>query len=394
MKARAALRGLRSVVAAALGAVVLVLAAAPAVSQAPGIDPARYPALDRKEVGALRWVVKLARQAPGDWSGMGGLEPGQEWLEAHRYQLAFMTYFLALEQYHKTPAYRELTAGAMDLLIQKMVRKDVWHYWAESSKGSKKFNPALTEYGPGWVDPVREKNIMYSGHVMHMVGLYEMLTRDRKYDNPGALTFVWDVSGDVRGKYEYDHTSLVEKAYRQIMDNPWHSVECEMNMVFPECNQHPILALMLHDAVHGTAWAGPARQVMGKVFQEKGFVDPKTHRAMTAYMVQQDKVLPSATADADGWTGVLMHAWDRESVESHYPHQREAALEKLPDGTARAKASMFGRLGEGFFGMLAKEVGDEPTARALLAWADGNLSPVERDGASTTRGTTPGRSRR
>jgi hypothetical protein len=41
---------------------------------------------------------------------------------------------------------------------------------------------------------------------------------------------------------------------------------------------------------------------------------------------------------------------------------------------------MFGSLGEGFFGMLAKEVGDEQTARALLAWADGNLNPVEKDG--------------
>jgi hypothetical protein len=311
---------------------------------------------------------------------MGGLEPGQEWLEAYRYQVAFMTYFLALEQFHKTPAYREVYAGAMDALIQKMTRKDVWHYWAETSKGSKTFNPALPEYGPGWIDPVREKNIMYSGHLMHMIGLYEVLTRDFKYDKAGAIAFVWDVSGEVRGRYEYNHTSLVEPAYRQIMDNPWHSVECEMNLVFPECNQHPLLALMLHDALHGTAWAGPARDVMGKVFHEKGFIDPKTHRAMSFFMVQQDHVMPAAAADADGWTGVMMHVWDKESVEAHYPHQREAALEWLPDGTAHATASMFGTLGEGFFGMLAKEVGDEATARALLAWADKNLNPVERDG--------------
>lgn len=40
--------------------------------------------MDRKDVSALRWFVRLARQAPGDWSGMGGLEPGQESLEASR----------------------------------------------------------------------------------------------------------------------------------------------------------------------------------------------------------------------------------------------------------------------------------------------------------------------
>lgn len=366
--------------AAAAVCLCLLGGVASAEEPARAVRPERYPALDGREVGALRWFVKLARQAPGDWSGMGGLEPGQEWLESYRYQLAFMTYFLALQQYHKTPAYRELATATMDLLIQKMVRKDVWHYWAESSKGSKKFNPALQEYGPGWVDPVREKNIMYSGHVMHMVGLYEMLSRNFTYDQPGALTFVWDVSGDVRGKYEYDHTSLVERAYRQITENAWHSVECEMNLVFPECNQHPMLAIMLHDALHGTTWAETTRKALGSSFKEKGFIDPKTHRAMAFYMVEQGQVVPSAAADADGWTGVMMNAWDPGSVAAHYPYQREAALEKLPDGTARAKASMFGLLGEGFFAMLAKELGDEPTARALLEWADRNLNPVEKDG--------------
>ena len=355
-------------------------AVVPVEKPVPEVQPERYPALDAKEVGALRWFVKLARQAPGDWSGMGGLEPGQEWLEAYRYQLAFMTYFLALEQYHKTPAYRELATSTMDLLIQKMMRKDVWHYWAESSKGSKKFNPALQDYGPGWVDPVREKNIMYSGHVMHMVGLYEMLSRDFKYDQPGALTFVWDVSGDVRGKYEYDHTSLVERADKQITENACHSIECEMNLVFPECNQHPMLAIMLHDALHGTTWAPEARKALENTFKEKGFIDPKTHRAMAFYMVEQGMVVPSAAADADGWTGVMMNSWDPGSVATHYPYQREAALERLPDGTAHAKVSMFGMLGEGFFAMLAKEVGDEATAQALLEWADKNLNPVEKDG--------------
>ena len=344
------------------------------------IQPESYPALSAKEVGAMRWFVKLANQAPGDWSDMGGLEPGQEWLEAYRYQLAFMTYFLALEQYHKTPAYRELITPTMDMLIQKMLRKDVWHYWAETSKGSKKFNPALKDYGPGWVDPVREKNIMYSGHVMHMVGLYEMLSRDFKYDKPGALTFVWDISGDIRGKYEYDHTSLVERAYNQITENTCHSIECEMNLVFPECNQHPMLAIMLHDALHGTDWAPNARKNLLSTFREKGFIDPDTHRAMAFYMVEQGTVVPAATADADGWTGSMMNSWDSLSVSAHYPFQREAGLEKLPDGTMRARASMFGSLGEGFFAMLAKEVGDEATADALLEWVDKNFNPVEKDG--------------
>ena len=101
-------------------------------------------------MGHLGWIIKLANQSPGDWLYMGGgLEQGQEWLEAYRYQLAFMTYTLALAQYHKTPAYRELYQKAMDQFIQKLVRRDVWSYWVESSKGGKKMNPGTQREGTG-----------------------------------------------------------------------------------------------------------------------------------------------------------------------------------------------------------------------------------------------------
>ena len=72
------------------------------------VKPSDYPSLSEKELGHVQWLVKLALQPPGDWSNMGGLEEGQEGLEGYRYQLGYMTYALALAQYHKTPAYREL----------------------------------------------------------------------------------------------------------------------------------------------------------------------------------------------------------------------------------------------------------------------------------------------
>ena len=36
------------------------------------VKPDDYPALTEKEIGHLRWIVKLAQQLPGDWSYMGG----------------------------------------------------------------------------------------------------------------------------------------------------------------------------------------------------------------------------------------------------------------------------------------------------------------------------------
>lgn len=339
-----------------------------------------YPSISEKEMGHLRWIIKLADQLPGDWSHMGGREPGQEHMESHRYQLAFMTYFLALEQYHKTPAYREIYQRGMDEFIQKMLRKDVWGYWYEVSKGGKRYNPALKELGHAWIDPVCSKNIMYSGHLLHMVGLYNMLYRDVKYDEPGSITFTWDWVGFVRKKFEYDHKSLSEVIYKQFVENPWHSIECELNVIFPECNQHPILGLMLYDTVHSTSYSDRARKLFKKVFYDKGFIDPTTHRAMTFYMVQQKHVVPATSPAADGWTGAMMHAWDKEYIESHYPYQQKAGVTWQSDGTARAPCKVFGTLGDGYFAILAKEVGDNKTAEGILAWADKNMDPVWQDG--------------
>jgi hypothetical protein len=303
------------------------------------IDATHYPSLSDKEIGHLRWIVKLAEQPPGDWSHMGGAEPGQENMEAYRYQLGFMTYFLALAQYHKTPAYREVYQRAMDRLIQKMVRKDVWSYWPEVSKGGKAYDPDLKEFGPGWIDPVRDQNIMYSGHLLHMLGLYKMLYRDAKY----------------------------------------HSVCCEINAVFPECNQHPILGLMLYDHVNRTDYSS-VRESFKKVFYEKKFIDPTTHNAMAFYMVKQDKVVPISSPAADGWTGAFMHAWDPKFIESHYPYQAKRHVKWHPDGTASAPDRVHKLLGEAFFSILAKEIGDSKTAEGILAWADKNLNPSWQDG--------------
>lgn len=46
-------------------------------SATPQVKPEDYPALTEKEIGHIRWIVKLAQQLPGDWSYMGGQEPGQ-----------------------------------------------------------------------------------------------------------------------------------------------------------------------------------------------------------------------------------------------------------------------------------------------------------------------------
>jgi hypothetical protein len=335
-----------------------------------------YPSLSEKELGHVQWLVKLAQQPLGDWSYMGGLEEGQEGLEGYRYQLGYMAYALAIAQYHKTPAYRELYQRAMDNLIQKMVRRDVWSYWEHTSKGAKTTNPTLKERGLGWIDPVVEKNIMYSGHLINMVELYQMLYRDAKYDKPKSIAFKWEWVMEMLNIYHYDGNRLADVIHKQFMEHPIHMIECELNLVFPVCNQHPLLGLMLYDHNHGTNLAGPVKDLMMKTFTEKGLLDPKTRDFLQFYMIEQGKTMGPPSAGNNACVGMVMHAWKPELIESLYPiHVKQVA--SASDGTANVQAdNTVGVSSAPAFAGYAKEMGDEKTAGNLINWMEKNCSPT------------------
>jgi hypothetical protein len=149
------------IVARAMGLFTgLLLTASLSIAQERPVEQLK-PALSEDQLGHLRHIVELARQLPGDWRYM---EP-REMLsyDAYQFQLAFISYGLAMVQVNYTPAYRELYENAQLALIEKMLRRDVWApTWLPiiEMEPFKNYLPA----GKEWRDPVREKNIMYSGH--------------------------------------------------------------------------------------------------------------------------------------------------------------------------------------------------------------------------------------
>ncbi|PIU61504.1 MAG: hypothetical protein COS84_11230 [Armatimonadetes bacterium CG07_land_8_20_14_0_80_40_9] len=70
----------------------------------------------------------------------------------------------------KTPAYREVGQKQLDDIIQRMIDKRVWD-----------FVKTYWENSPHFPDPVVYENIMYSGHLAQLIGLYEGLSGDYKY---------------------------------------------------------------------------------------------------------------------------------------------------------------------------------------------------------------------
>jgi hypothetical protein len=352
--------------------------------------------LSDAELGHLRQFVRLASQDLDDWRGWEGAD--QRGMEAYRYQAAFMAYTLTLQQYHSVPAYRELHEKTIARLIVRMLQKPVWEYWEEVSQGLEWYDPDFSGPLPAVRDPVQDRNIMYSGHLVHMAALHEMLYRDFRWDLPGAFTFRWSESE----AYAYSLPTLITRIRDEMADGPG-GVQCEPNLIFPECNQHPILAFKLFDDLHSTDLFA-ARTYFARLFTRAPMVDPETHEVVAYYRVKQDEVLGDLnprvgmptdlvvwpltklglmsfdSPSACGWTGVFMHAWDPESVSRHYPHQRAHHVLLQEGGGVRPSFDMTDQLSVGYFASLAVEMGDEATARKLLAYADATYEPVWEDG--------------
>jgi hypothetical protein len=366
--------------------------------------------LDDKTLGHLHHIVNLSRQIPGDWSDMGPYDPSQEGDDAYRYQLAYMTYTLGLAQYHHTPAYRELWRDTMARLIAKMMRWEVWGYWELTSRGSKVLDPDLVKLGDGWIDPVIRQNVMYSGHLLMMVGLYEMLYRDGRFDAPGALTFQFRpvFRGMGPEDFPYEHSKLTKTIFKEFERNKFIGCECEPNGIFVYCNQFPILGFMHYDHTHGTDFAARTIPEFKAQWQKNSTMfrnDPSADLPIFYRKKQDDFIYEESADNNEGITAVawasVMHTWAPEYVESVYPRARDQILRHAEDGSLAVNLAGYLEkykayqknpghhatdpmmVGVHIFGTLAlaaAEVGDTETLNGLLAYADKHLQPVWKNG--------------
>lgn len=370
---------------AAIGGVLAALVVTPAPA-APALPDVRsYPELNDLQLGHLRFILNLASQKDNDWSRMDSDEPGQGGFDAYRYQLAMMSYALNLANYRYTPAYRELYQAGSERLIAKMLRPDVWNFWEMTSRGVKQFDPDLVKLSEGWRDPVIRQNVMYSGHLFQMVNTYAMLYDSDKYEQPASLKFVYDPVGRGLGKeeFDYDAVKLAKVLRDQFLDSGWSGIECEPNAVFPECNQHPILGFKLFDLRHGTAYFEEVSRNYRQAFDAQNFLDPVTGSFMAYKLVKQGKVIQAELPWSDGWSGVFMHGWAKQEVEGTYPALKKKYLAMQEDGSAvvaARKPTPFFSWNNGFFAVLAAEMGDVRTSTAMLAYADKHWNPTWVDG--------------
>ncbi|TEA15284.1 Linalool dehydratase/isomerase [Colletotrichum sidae] len=272
---------------------------------------AKFPKLSREQAGHLRHFHNLATQKDGEWRHMGSQEPGQEWLDAYRYQLATMAYAAGAAHYHRLPVLRSAFKALLEAIIHKMLLRDVWGYWFLTSHSGVLVDPDIKELRKPWADPVARENIMYSGHLLHVVSLYKMLFNDDKFDQEDSIAFHWNPVfwGMGPEKFSYTRKSLQEAIFRDMEREKWMGVCCEPNSIFVICNQFPLIGLRYNDVQDKVNESPEVLRKYQEAWAAKGMVQDNG-LVVEWYSPKQDRKVPAADMANTAWALAFMNSWN------------------------------------------------------------------------------------
>lgn len=320
----------------------------------------------------LAGFERLALQPRDQWRGF--FTPRSESMNfGLRFQLAFPCYAVAAIG-HALPEARARCLPIMAALIERMIDPLVWRYWTRAT---------------GSADPVGLANIQYSGHLGHMIGLYEMLGGDDRFDQP----FVFSANGH---SVPYTHTTLAAALHTQMQRNRYHGIDCEPGNTYVSCTDHALWSNVLHDRLHGTDFAAVNALWLGFMQRRLCFAGPRLRGrgAFSAiYFTRLNLAAPLGLNFMDSWSLALLAPLapdlSRDMSGRLWPRLRWTDRETacLPSATiwTRMEGSDTA-VNTGFAYLLAVELGDHRRAAALLRYAEHQLQPVEQQGARLLMG--------
>jgi hypothetical protein len=309
----------------------------------------------------IRYALDLGLQPRDSWEGFSFIDQFRE--GAVRYQLNHLAYTLAMSSYTRTPAFTGYVAEAQRNAIEKMLDPRIWRYWAlENLWGYLTWDP----------DPVKKDNIMYSAYYGTMLGMYETVTGDHRYDAPGALTLRWG-----KNSYEYDFGSLTDVVREQMLGSPYCVYPCEPNWIYPYCNTYGLNAAIMYDRLHGKGWP---EELIERVREglEGNFVLPDGRWASARSSLIGLK-LPGAATGYDALMAYWLYPGLPDVAQRSWWLARErltkagqnggSAWEVAPRSWDRVDPGDYS-LGNATFSnvtvaLAAREMGDEEAARAL-----------------------------
>ncbi len=330
------------------------------------------PPLTPLELAYQRWFSSITWQLPEErrdehWN-IGGRQHNPSSIRYHAAMVGYAAAALGM----RTPAYRGETCRIIGNTIERLLDERTWaysaDYWKETSG-----------------DPCAQENIMYTGHLLHLLALYEAWTGESRYRTAG-FDFVSN------GKsVHYDTMKLARSIVRQMQANPSGGVTCEPGLIFFPCNNHPQAGLLLLEKMGLGQWKSERHK-----WEEWSL---NSYRARVGdglvrlfYHQPSEAFCPIGLPGGDGWS-ILWYAPWAHDVETPRRLWREArgkfdldTLLPRPSAHKTGDPKHSGdpkdpSLGGSYFAPLppslsflaaaARACGDPATAHAMEQWLDG-----------------------
>ena len=319
---------------AALAAVLFLRPKGPAVADiladAPesAADAPRVLPLSADERAGLAWLERvtgpLSAEKERECWDIGGTQHG---IFAKRYNIAFAGYAAAAIGMRGDAKIRARAGEVLGNCIGRMLKTDVWAYSMSKNYWGRK---------PWAPDPCYRENVMYSGHLLHLLALYELFTGDRRYHRDGGgWDFVWK---DGR-RVHYDVEKLIGVTVEQMRNGPNGGVTCEPGLMFFACNNHPHVALAIFRELGYGDWSADAAR--WEKWALAHYMSPLFGggEVNLVYHVRGNFMYPRGQDALDGWSLLWYEAWasDRRVATALWRKVRDrldwSRLDSCGDGT-------------------------------------------------------------
>jgi len=277
-------------------------------------DAPRVLPVSDDELSALAWLEHVTgRLSPAeerDWWDIGGTQHG---IFSRRYNIAFAGYAAAAVGMRGDAAVRARAGRVLGNCLERMVRSDVWGYSQSRNYWGRK---------PWAPDPCRRENVMYTGHLLHLLACYELFTGDRRYHRAGGgWDFVWT---DGR-KVHYDVEKLINVTVEQMRKGPNGGITCEPGLMFFACNSHPHVALGIFRELGYGDWSADAAR--WEKWALEHYLSPAFGGGAVnlVYHVRGNFMYPRGQDAFDGWSLLWYEAWagDRRLAKALWRRVRD-----------------------------------------------------------------------
>lgn len=342
--------------------------------------------LRERLAGYVRYFEALALQPPNRWERFYQTQR-EEGRFGLRFQLAFACYALAALSLHPDaePEEQQRCHAAMSALIERMLQRRVWAYWAMEAE-----RRGITP------DPLEKGNAQYSGHLAMMIGALVATHSDYRYDEDFKLHW------STHERFAYSYTAVVDTLARQMRSTPHAGVESESGRVCTPDMGAVMWAMLLHDSAHATDYARLNRTWLRFVRERLTLRGPRLagRGVLSAlYLTRSRLVVPAGLRLFDAWTLAFLALLEPELTAQLQPRFLAAVRRgSLPESAEPAElannevawlpSASFWKSREiadlatttGYAYLLAVHLGNDDLAAALLAYADAHFKPVEEEG--------------